>query len=434
MKYTVNIIGIRNMKNANNYSFDIEVAKQLVDSFAESCRVPCDIIDSGGNRIFHSNQYTGLRTKCHKYIHSSIDCEHLQLYGASQSERFGGRYIYLCPAGMGWISVPVITEGKTEISISVGPFILSDYEDYLAELQDLSDYELVAISELLKEFPKRSPKELNDLSMVVMAIAFYLSDSRRLFLESSIREREEREIGENIHRIKSTNFSSRYPREREEALIKAIRSKKYIEARHILNELFAFILLSSGSDLVSTRTRSMELIVLISRAVGTEISDFEHLLLLNEQYLTDVIQIASVEELHIWLVNVIDQFINMIFDSVEVKHQDTLLKAIRYMKENMGGKVTLDEVAQYVGFSPTYFSKVFSEEFKETFSSFMTRLRVERAKDLLLIEDIQIGAISSAVGFEDQSYFTNVFRKYVGVTPARFRKKQGRLDRKKEKL
>lgn len=422
------------MINTNNYSFDIEVAKNLTEAFAESCRVPCDIIDDNGNRIFHSDRYSDLRVKCHRLLHKEMDCEHLQLYGAGQSERFGGRYIYSCPAGMGWISVPVIADRRAEVSISVGPFLLSDYDDYIAELPDMKDCELVEVTELLNEFPKRSPKELSDLSMVVLAIAFYLSDSRRLFLENSIREREEREIGQNIHRLNSINAASRYPREREDDLFVAIKSRKYLEARHILNELFAHILLSSGSDLVSTRTRSMELIVLISRAVGAESSDFEHLLRLNEQYLTDITQITSFEELHIWLARVIDQFINLIFDSNEVKHQDTLLKSIRYMKEHLDKKVTLDEVAEYVGFSPTYFSKVFSEEFKETFSTFMTRLRIERAKELLLVDDMQIGAISASVGFEDQSYFTNVFRKNVGVTPARFRKKQGRLDSRKEKL
>lgn len=160
------------MINTNNYSFDIEVAKNLTEAFAESCRVPCDIIDDNGNRIYHSYRYSDLRVKCHRLLHKEMDCEHLQLYGAGQSERFGGRYIYSCPAGMGWISVPVIADRRAEVSISVGPFLLSDYDDYIAELPDMKDCELVEVTELLNEFPKRSPKELSDLSMVVLAIAF----------------------------------------------------------------------------------------------------------------------------------------------------------------------------------------------------------------------------------------------------------------------
>lgn len=421
------------MKSNNKYSIDIEMAKNLVDAFAHSSKVPCELIDESGQSIYQTGGINSLRAKCHRYIHKERDCEHLQLYGIHESERFGGRYIYSCPAGMGWISVPIMANGKAEISISVGPILMTSREDYIAGLQDASDRELVMITEVLKEFPKRTPKDLNDLSMVLLSMAISLSDSGRILLENSIREREQREVGENIHQLKKSNAATAYPREREEALIRSIRKKNYLESRHILNELFAYILLASGSDLVSTRTRSMELIVLISRAVGAESVDFEELLCLNERYLTNIIQITSVEELHIWLVNVIEQFINMIFDSKEVKHQDTLLKAIRYMKDNLGKKVTLDEVADYVGFSPTYFSKIFSEEFKETFSAYMTRLRIERAMELLILEDMQVGEISATVGFEDQSYFTNVFRKFAGVTPAKFRKKQGRIDSSREK-
>lgn len=421
------------MKGNNNYSIDIGMAKNLVDAFVHSSRVPCELIDSEGNVIYKGPLYDSFRPKCHKYLHKEHDCEHLQLYGIHQSERFGGRYIYSCPGGMGWISVPIMSNGKAEVSLSVGPILLTSIDDYLADMQELSDKELVEVIEVLKEFPQRTPKELNDISLILLAIAIYLSDSGRVLLENSIREREQREVGEKIHQLKKTNAVASYPREREEALIRSIRKKNYLESRHILNELFAYILLASGSDLISTRTRSMELIVLISRAVGSESVDFNELLRLNEQYLTAIIQITSIEDLHIWLVNVIDQFINMIFDSKEVKHQDTLLKAIRYMKDNMGKKITLDEVSDYVGFSPTYFSKIFSEEFRETFSAYLTRLRIERAKELLLLENMQVGEISAQVGFEDQSYFTNVFRKFVGVTPARFRKKQGRLDGAKEK-
>lgn len=123
----------------------------------------------------------------------------------------------------------------------------------------------------------------------------------------------------------------------------------------------------------------------------------------------------------------------LVFDVADIKRKDIIFKAVNYMKQHLAAKLTLENTAQHVGFSTTYFSRVFKEEMGITFNAYLIRLRMERSKAMLLSGNLPVGEVSAAVGYEDQSYFTKVFREYTGVTPGHFRKKQGHLDNAKER-
>ena len=74
-----------------------------------------------------------------------------------------------------------------------------------------------------------------------------------------------------------------------------------------------------------------------------------------------------------------------------------------------------------MGLSANYFSSLFRRVVGESFSDRLNRVRIEEGKRLLLATDDPIAQIAVSIGFSDQSYFCKVFRRYVGVSPGRFR-------------
>ena len=70
---------------------------------------------------------------------------------------------------------------------------------------------------------------------------------------------------------------------------------------------------------------------------------------------------------------------------------------------------------------PSYFSTVFKNSTGLSFKEYLNKVRIEESKILLLNTDFSIIDIAIAVGFEDQSYFSKVFKKYTGTTPKQFR-------------
>ena len=98
-------------------------------------------------------------------------------------------------------------------------------------------------------------------------------------------------------------------------------------------------------------------------------------------------------------------------------------KIDRYLECHYYNKVSLEEISKYVGMSRTYFSIFFKTHYKEGFSDYLTRLRVEKASVLLLHTDKSLPAIAAETGFKTVQYFTRAFKKVKGDTPAAFRRK-----------
>ncbi|HIV17636.1 MAG TPA: helix-turn-helix transcriptional regulator, partial [Candidatus Alectryocaccobium stercorigallinarum] len=100
----------------------------------------------------------------------------------------------------------------------------------------------------------------------------------------------------------------------------------------------------------------------------------------------------------------------------------TLLPAFVYMNEHRNVMLSQKDAADLCHISTGHFSRLFLKETKENYSVFYMRLKVEWAKNLLQKTDLPVSQISEELGFNEPSYFTKVFHKYEGVTPAYYRK------------
>lgn len=96
-------------------------------------------------------------------------------------------------------------------------------------------------------------------------------------------------------------------------------------------------------------------------------------------------------------------------------------KALRYMQDNLGRDLSLDSTAEHVCLNPSYFSRLFKQEAHETFQSCLTRLRLERANELLRTTDLKAYQVAPLIGFSDAKYFSAVYRKHYGRSPADYR-------------
>lgn len=98
------------------------------------------------------------------------------------------------------------------------------------------------------------------------------------------------------------------------------------------------------------------------------------------------------------------------------------LKAvISYINEHLEQNLSFTELAGLVKISPHYFSSLFKQSTGLTPYQYVTKCRIEKAKQLLAKTDTAIAEISFQVGFQNQSHFTRVFRKFTNTTPKAYR-------------
>lgn len=97
-------------------------------------------------------------------------------------------------------------------------------------------------------------------------------------------------------------------------------------------------------------------------------------------------------------------------------------KCINYIYSHLHTRITLDTLADYVGLSASYLSRLFKQETGMSVSEYIEHQKIETAKNMLQYSDYTPGEISFILGFPSQSYFTERFRKATGLTPKKYLK------------
>ncbi len=406
----------------------LDAAAEVAESFEAATGFSCILLDDRGQTLVQSPAACGV---CRELRGSA--CTGLHLYAASQSEVFGGCYIYLCPIGMLYWTSPVFSGDTPVGSLVGGPARSIDREEAIEELSSLGSEKAAACVDAIPEATPERVKALSELlSAAADKVSFTFSTKAAVSLaESRAKADQQSRISDAIHEIKSRSSSGEslqaYPIAKERELLDAIRRGDEGGARKILNDLLGTVFFSSGQRFELIKFRGLELVVLLSRAAAEAGASVEDALSLDYRFLKRFQEIQTPEDLAYLIDAVLARFVALAFSFRAVKHASAIEKGLRFARKRLTTGVTLADTASAAGLSSAYFSRIFKEETGESFSEHLNRLRVERAAALLLGGDDTLAEIATKVGFEDQSYFTKVFKRVKGVSPGRYRSSGGRI-------
>lgn len=137
------------------------------------------------------------------------------------------------------------------------------------------------------------------------------------------------------------------------------------------------------------------------------------------------LHIQTVEDTKEYLETIVGKML-MLRDKVsDCWYSDIIRKAQRYTEENyMSEEISLNTVAASVNMSPSYFSSVFSQEAGQTYIEYLTSVRMDKAKELLLYSSMRISDIGYEVGYKDAHYFSYIFKKTQGCSPKEYRTRE----------
>jgi len=290
------------------------------------------------------------------------------------------------------------------------------------------------LNEELKErislMPGADGEKVQSLAEMMQLCAESLSSGSEDHHETIRRRAQQQEaISKIITELKQQNAANPeklgYPLEKEKTLMSVLRKGESAEAKKTLNELLALLFFTNPGQFKYVQLRVIELVVLISRV---EISPEKNGLIsmeINNQNLKMVQDAKSIEELTDILHNLVDRISSTISSYRGIPHAASLRKAENFIMENFTRKISLKEISAIAGLSPPYFSTIFKEEMGENLSKYLNRLRVEKASRLLLETEMSLSEIAACCCFEDQSWFSKIFKAYTGVSPGKYRNHGG---------
>lgn len=141
--------------------------------------------------------------------------------------------------------------------------------------------------------------------------------------------------------------------------------------------------------------------------------------------LTNMQRMNSLSEIRSCIIQLLQKAINLRDELSGRRYSDIILTAKEMIeREYMLDTINLNAVASKVGMSPSYFSSVFSNEVGQTFVEYLTQVRMNHAKELLMCSGLRSSEIGYQVGYKDAHYFSYLFKKTQGCSPKEYRNRK----------
>ncbi len=419
-------------ENNNNLDFNLKLAIECSQAFSKASGLGCIVTDVGGNILYDSGFSCRQCNICALASVATDTMLNSHLYGMHEAERFGGKYIYFCPMGLSCFVSPILGSNLTRAKITVGPFLMVDYEDYIEvdlKSKNLSAEVFSLVESIVKLIPIVDASKVNSLSTLLFMSVGFMNNvySANKMLDKEHSDKIQSEMSDYIRKLKGENITYSYPIDIETKLLRAIAESNKTDATRYLNELLGSIFFGTSGDLTDIRSKVYELLILISRSAITAGADSDSTLSLNRNYLAEISAINQLDELCVWLTHTINKQIDNIFNYPNIRHSDIIHKTMHFIRQNYEKKITLEDAAKEVYLSASYLSKIFKDETGTSFNRYLNNVRIEKSKTLLLSDRIRLTDISVMVGFEDQSYYTKVFKRTTGILPSVYREKKGKI-------
>lgn len=383
------------------------------------CGIPCCLLDTTAQSVLSAVPEERFCAGC-----TCPRCQDIpsHLYGSNEAFRWNGKYIYYCPLGLVFAASPVSDDtGEMVGSIVAGPVIMGDPLDTVTEIADPTMQKRAA------QLPALSTTQVRDLAEVLAACTAFASGLPHSQAGGFVYEQEQ--VLSSIYTARTEMADEPqafYPISYEKRLHDLVCSGDKAGAQALLNDLLGLIYCSNNFQLEPIKARVVELVVLLSRATIDAGADVREIFLFNTRYIQDIEHFTSLESLSVWLSGIMHRFISSSFDFTQVKHSDVVYKVMEYVRRNFSRKISLDDIAGEVYLSRSYLSSLFKEETGQSLFAYINHVRIEKSKQMLLDDTASLADVANLCGFEDQSYFTKVFKKAVGISPKKYRDTRGR--------
>lgn len=404
-----------------------ERLKAVLENLHAFTGLSIHLIDSRGEPIMAFGESPRYCRLLQRKLFPGKGCLAVCLQVGQQAKKLGQPYIFSCHADLNHIAYPMLNQDELLGCIIVGPFLMDKPDSTLiANLTEKHKLTPVLSLELYDELPGLpiiEPARVNQLSTLLDHLLSPLMPAERaILLQAKEKLYQQSRINESIQQYKEEGVSESraFFHEKETALLSRVRTGNVQEAKALLNELIGHVLFSQGGRMENVQLMAVELTTLLSRVAIDGGAGTDKIYGLNSQYLTRILVQQNQEELCYLLQEVVENFMDAMFT-----HQDQgnphIRRALRYIAANYTQKLTLQHVAGEVGISPNHFSTLFHKTVGIPFRDYLSQVRVEESKRLLLYTDYSLADIAASMGFPDQSNFSKVFKRITGISPGKYR-------------
>lgn len=213
----------------------------------------------------------------------------------------------------------------------------------------------------------------------------------------------------------------KYPTNEKLRLLSAIKLGNMGECLAALREFLDAFGPFIESNPESLKIRLYELIGAFLDSAITAGGDEEKLNIIVKEWLADIDRISSYEMASQWLEEIVQNIVRFMSRIRKTRSSMIVEKAKDIINSRYASQISYRDVAKELFISSSYFLSLFKQETNSTFVEYLTRVRIDRSKELLQRTHKNITEISYEVGFTNPNYFSSTFKKVSGISAKEFR-------------
>ncbi|MCG0276239.1 MAG: helix-turn-helix domain-containing protein [Thermosediminibacteraceae bacterium] len=192
-------------------------------------------------------------------------------------------------------------------------------------------------------------------------------------------------------------------------------------AYSVIEDLIKSIGATGFLNPLSIKSRILEIFNFVIKVAFEAGGEKEALAALCGRYIEGILKSDTLEEVREQVKEFLGGIVEEVYKGRKRMNLAVFERAIRFIQQNFRKPLTLEEVADHVHVSTYYFSHGFKDFTGMNFTQYVTKLRVDEAKKLLLSTNLSIKEVGKMVGYSDANYFSRVFKNEVGMPPSSFK-------------
>lgn len=402
-----------------------------INAFSEICNIPVTFFDYSHRLIQEYNASERICNFFNIYCDTCGPCRQRLAEAGDFSAKVEEPYVFFCKGKLTNIAVPVIIEDEVAGYFIAGPLIaetqMNSVVENITKLNNLS----VAAETLAKMFLKKK-KTYNSLEISQLSILLYnsVTASTSRLVHSHVPHtvrRAQREINLEEKRKAREMLTADYPVLLEQSLIDSIFSCNTELALENTEKMLNAISTMEDGDIDGIKNNVFWLISIISRLFSENQSIFTPFPGIDSEFTDKIFELSNFNEIMELTKNFVTKITSDMLSNMYTGDSHVISRAIKYINQNYTSKISLQDIEDNLGVNQSYFSTLFRQETGKTFVEYTHQLKMQYACFLLENTNLSIQEISEAIGFDDQSYFTKVFKKQKDITPKKWREKNRHL-------
>ena len=346
------------------------------------------------------------------------------------ASRLGEPYIFLCKAGLAHIAISLIIDEEIMGCFVAGPIVMGELRasttKNFSHLNDLDEASSSVAKMFIGKMKTYQPTEISQIALLFYnCIITSVSGSNDY---STLRHQydEQNKVNIDIQRYKKEHVSVEYPYDLENVLIDNVSNGQTALARKNVRQLLETFSILEAGDLDGIKAKTLWFFAIIIRMASESDSNLNQIIDTDLDIINRINEAESYNRLLKVSEDIIETVAKNTLSSIYSGRSQIVTKALQYINKNYKEKLSLKDIEANLHVNSSYFSTLFKQEMGITFTDYLNSLKIEHACQLLEHSNLSIIDVSLSTGFDDQSYFTKVFKKAKGLTPKAYRAEKGK--------